>query len=68
MTKIGRPPLESEASTKRIQVRVTPAQRLEMTRVATENQTDVSGVMREAINEYVSDYREGRRPFRRRKR
>jgi RNase P/RNase MRP subunit POP5 len=41
---------------------LTPAQRLELKRVATANGTGVSGVIREAVNEFVSDYGE-RRPF-----
>lgn len=65
----GRPPLDEEAATSRIHVRVTPGQRLEIRRVAAENGTDVSGVIREAVNEYVSDYRETHRTvFRRPKR
>jgi len=52
----GRPPLYEDAATDRIWVRVTPAQRLELQRVASENRTGVSGIIREAVNEYVSDY------------
>jgi hypothetical protein len=64
----GRPPLDEEPATTAIRVRVTPAQRLELRRVADENGTGMSGVIREAVNEYVSDYRETqRRPFRRHK-
>jgi hypothetical protein len=57
----GRPPLDQEAATDRIHVRVTPGQRLEVRRVAAENGTSVSGVIREAVNEYVADYRESNR-------
>jgi hypothetical protein len=56
--KRGRPPLDDEPATKVIRVRVTPAQRLRIHRVASENGTDLSGVIREAIDEYVSDYDE----------
>lgn len=42
---------------------MTPSQRRDLERVAVENQTDVAGVIREAVNEYVSDYRE-RKVFR----
>jgi hypothetical protein len=59
----GRPPLNEEPATERINVRLTSAQRLELRRVATDNGTGMSGVIREAVNEYVSDYGE-RRPFR----
>lgn len=59
----GRPPLNEVPATERINVRLTSAQRLELRRVATDNGTGMSGVIREAVNEYVSDYGE-RRPFR----
>jgi hypothetical protein len=62
----GRPPIGDVASTARIELRVTPAQRLELRRVASENQTGVAGLLREAVNEYVADYND-RRPFVRRK-
>jgi hypothetical protein len=62
----GRPPIADVPSTARIEVRVTPAQRLEVRRVASENGTGIAGIIREAINEYVADYTE-RRPFVRRK-
>ena len=65
--RLGRPPLYDTAATTRIWVRVTPAQRLELQRVAHENGTGMSGVLREAMNEYVADYTE-RRPFGRTKR
>jgi hypothetical protein len=68
MTKrLGRPPLYDQAATTRIWVRVTPAQRLELRRVASDNRTGVSGIIREAVNEFVSDAGERRRPFRPRK-
>jgi len=57
----GRPPLDQEAATNQIHVRVTPGQRLEVRRVAAENGTSISGVIREAVSEYVADYRETRR-------
>jgi hypothetical protein len=46
---------------------VTPAQRLELRRVASENRTGVAGILREAVNEYVADYTD-RQTFVRRKR
>lgn len=61
--KVGRPTLDAEPATDRIQVRVTPGQRLDLLRVAEENGTDISGVIREAVNEYVADYCD-RRVFR----
>jgi hypothetical protein len=63
----GRPPIADEPSTARIEFRVTPAQRLEIRRVASDNRTGVAGLIREAVNEYVSDYGE-KRLFVRRKR
>jgi hypothetical protein len=63
----GRPPLYDVPASARIAFAVTPAQRLELRRVASENGTGVSGILREAVNEFVSDYGE-RRPFRRKKR
>ncbi len=54
----GRPLINDVPATARIELRVTPAQRLDIKRVAQENGTGMSGVMREAINEYVADYRE----------
>lgn len=63
----GRPPLNDVPATTRISVRVTPAQRLDLRRVATENGTGVSGILREAVNEYVNDY-DDRRTFVRTKR
>jgi hypothetical protein len=54
------------AATARIEVRVTPAQRLEIQRVASDNRTGLSGILREAVNEFVADYGE-KPPFVRRK-
>jgi len=58
----GRPPIHDTPATARIWVRVTPAQRLDLRRVATDNGTGVSGIIREAVNEYVADYGD-RKPF-----
>lgn len=44
--------------TEAIRVRVSPAQRLELVRVARENGVLISEVIREAVDEYCSDYRE----------
>jgi hypothetical protein len=56
----GRPPIADVPSTARIELRVTPAQQLELRRVASENRTGVAGILREAVNEYVADYHERR--------
>jgi hypothetical protein len=58
----GRPPLYDETASERIYVKVTPAQRLELRRVATDNRTGMSGIIREAVNAFCDDYGE-RRPF-----
>jgi hypothetical protein len=55
----GRPPLYETAASQRIVVRVTPAQRLELRRVADQQGTGMAGVIRELIDERVED----RRPF-----
>jgi len=62
-TRTGRPPLSDVAATQRITVRVTPAQRLELRRVASDNRTGMAGIIREAVNEYVADYGD-HHPFR----
>jgi hypothetical protein len=62
----GRPPLYDVPASDRIYVNVTPAQRLELRRIATDNRTGMAGIIREAVNEYVADYGE-RQPFTRRK-
>jgi hypothetical protein len=59
----GRPPLHDVPVTARIYVRVTPTQRIDLQRVARENRTGVSGIVRDAVNEFVSDYDDRRRPF-----
>lgn len=58
MRKPGRPPLDADAASSCIHVRVTAAQRLELRRVADENGTGLSGIIREAVNVFVADYRE----------
>ena len=62
----GRPPIADVPSTARVEIRMTPAQRLELRRVASDNGTGVAGIIREAVNEFVADYGE-RPPFIRRK-
>jgi hypothetical protein len=55
--KRGGRPRSIDPATTAIRVRVTDAQRLDLRRVAAENRTNISGVIRQAVNEYVSDYR-----------
>jgi hypothetical protein len=63
---IGRPPIADVPSTVRVEFRVTPAQHLELRRVAMNNRSGMAGIIREAVNEFVADYG-GQRPFIRRK-
>lgn len=53
----GRPKVAEPIDTP-VTLKVTAAQRLELRRVAVENGTHVSTVIREAVDEFVSDYRE----------
>jgi hypothetical protein len=63
----GRPSIYDTPASVRVSLAMTPAQRLDLKRMATETGTRVSGIIREAVNEFVSDYGE-RRPFRSHKR
>jgi len=64
--RTGRKPIGDVPATARVELRVTPAQRLELQRIAGDNRSGVAGILREAVNEYVADYG-GRRPFVRQK-
>lgn len=55
---MARPATFDEPATVVIRVRVTPTQKRDLDAVARENKTDVTGVVRDAVNTYVSDYRE----------
>jgi hypothetical protein len=55
---MGRPRVFDAPATQAIRIRVTPAQRADLERVALDNKTDMATVIREAVNEYVTDYRE----------
>ena len=59
---MARPPQGDAARTEAIRVRVSPAERRDLERVAQQNHTDVAGAIREAVNEYVADYREANQP------
>jgi hypothetical protein len=54
--RIGRPRIFDEPATRTIRVRLTESQWRDLVTVAGDNGTDVSGVIREAVNEYVADY------------
>ena len=55
----GRPSLYGTPASSKIQLRVTPARRLELQRVADARGLDVPNLLREWIDEVVED----RRPF-----
>jgi hypothetical protein len=64
MSERGRPAVFGEPALARICIRVTYEQRTALEQVARENATDLSGVIREAVNSFVSDYREDSEVFR----
>jgi hypothetical protein len=55
---MARPSRGNEPATAAIRVRVTPNERREIEQVARDNRTDLAGLIREAVDEYVADYRE----------
>jgi hypothetical protein len=61
----GRPATFGSAASVVIAVRVTTQQRDDLRRVAAENQTDVAGAIRDAVDGYVSDFRDDAPVFRR---
>jgi hypothetical protein len=61
---MARPAEFDEPATAVIRCRITPSQMRDLAQVARDNDTDLSGVIRQAVNEYVSDYRD-RKVFRR---
>jgi hypothetical protein len=54
----GRPAIYGTRATKRIEFVVTAEQRRELERVSRETGKPLSTVIREAVNEFVSDYSE----------
>lgn len=59
-----RRPQFGEPAENAIRVRVTQSQRHDLEQVAKENRCNMATVIREAVNVYVSDYREGSLVFR----
>jgi len=53
-----RPRVPGHASCVRLSVRLTPDERRDLESVARDNQTSLTDVLREAVNEYVADYRD----------
>ena len=56
--QVGRPAKFGEPATETIRVRVTRQQRCALEQAARENQTDLAGVIRDAVNDYVAQYGE----------
>lgn len=56
--KTGRPRIYDDAASLRITFSVTPAQRIELKRVAADNHISVSAVIRDAATSYCAEYRE----------
>jgi hypothetical protein len=50
--------IDSASSTERLTIRLTPDERRDLETVARENGTSLAETLREAVNEYVADYRE----------
>lgn len=61
----GRRPAFGSAATVVIRVRVTEAQHDDLRRVAQVNQTNIAGAIRDAVDGYVSDFRDDAPVFRR---
>lgn len=53
-----RPSRAAAPARNRVVVRVTVDELRDLTQVARENGTTLAGVIRDAVNEYVTDYRE----------
>jgi predicted DNA-binding protein len=63
--RVGRRRQYDEVASESISVRLTPEQRRELEQVARANETTLAGVMREAVNSFVADYRDDHPVFRR---
>ena len=61
---MARPAMFGQPASDAIRVRITRSQRRELEQVARENSSNIAAVIREAVNEYVADYREGAAVFR----
>ena len=55
---MGRPPTRGAVARAVFHVRITASERRDLDDVARENCVTVSEVLREAVNEYVADYRD----------
>ena len=54
----GRKPRSGRPANVIVCIRLTDDERLDLEHVANENKTTITDVVREAVNEYVADYRE----------
>lgn len=61
---MARPAQFGQPAVDAIRIRITVEQRRELEQVARENRTNLAAMIREAVNEYVADYREGAPVFR----
>lgn len=59
MRRRGRPPrIAGETASERVWAWLTPSERRSLERCALETHTELSVIIREAINEYVADFSE----------
>jgi hypothetical protein len=58
MKKPGRHSLDDTPATLWVGLRVTPGQLHDLQQVAAKNHTDIAGVLRDAVNTYVADFRD----------
>jgi hypothetical protein len=54
----GRPPRAGQRSTRRIEFVVTPDEYADLEKVAADHQQPIAAIIRQAVNEFVADYRE----------
>jgi hypothetical protein len=55
-----KPRIANTPSVERVEIRITAAERIDLEQVAAANHTTMTDVLREAVNEYVSDFRDRR--------
>ena len=60
---MARPAKYGAPATQAIRIRLTADQRRDLEQVAKQNDTDLTGLIREAVNSYVADCRDGEPAF-----
>lgn len=60
---MARPSKFGAPASQAIRIRLTAEQRRDLEEVARENCTDITGLIRDAVNSYVADCREGEPAF-----